>query len=86
MYVYGINPAIVIEFITFYLIKSPLLNKSKGLLHMCKYSSAESSIDLKNYERASRLIEKPEIQTSMDFDICFKDTCYLFYVFYYISK
>lgn len=53
---------------------------------MCKYSSAESSIDLKNYERASRLIEKPEIQTSMDFDICFKDTCYLFCVFYYISK
>ena len=29
---------------------------------MCKYSSAESSIDLKNYERASRLIEKPEIK------------------------
>jgi len=57
---YGINPIRVIEVIIFYSIKSPLLLLSKGLLHMCKYGSEESSIDLESHERAGRFNEKPK--------------------------
>ena len=47
---------------------------------MCKYGSEESSIDLESHQRASRFNEKhkEKIQTSINFYIYFKDTCYLF--------